>query len=305
MPRCSCAGSTCGCKVQGGAGIEVTGLGTAASPYIITATIGDLASAMEFDDTPDVVFAVAGDGTPSDPLVISATTPRKNFPIYPTGGLPDPSVWGEGAFAYDSLIDAPVFSNGTVWKPALALPYLSPRAAGHYISPMLRTSAAGSVSYASGATHGSPLFIAKTITVDLAAIRVSTLEAATSAALVLYKADDNGHPATRVLTATGMDCSTTGSKTAAPSGGSVVLTPGLYWGFIRTNSPGGVVRFTAITPDAPFGQIVDTAVYTPGSNPRYPTVDIGTYAAPADTISAWTYAEGSGTVAPFFQLRRA
>jgi hypothetical protein len=36
MPRnCGCAGSTCGCLVQGGAGVTVTGLGSATEPYVI------------------------------------------------------------------------------------------------------------------------------------------------------------------------------------------------------------------------------------------------------------------------------
>lgn len=306
MPRCSCAGSTCGCKLDGGAGITVTGLGTIADPYVISAVIGDLASAMSFDDTADVVFTVVGDGTPGDPLVISAATPRKNFPVYPVGGLPDPTVWGEGAFAYDQTSKQPVFSDGTAWKYASALPSLSPKAAGNFIAPSHRASTSGSVSYASGNIHPSPIYLPRPLTIDQVGVRVSTLEAATSAILLLFRADADGFPATRVLQSAAMDCSSTGAKTAAPVGGSVALSPGLYWGFIRTNSPGGTVRFTAITPDYPYGAFVESTNYAPGSTqPRVIIADPGSYASPAATISSWTYGDQGANVAPFFTLRRA
>lgn len=123
MPRCSCAGSTCGCKVIGGAGITVTGLGTEAAPYQIVATLGDIALALEFDDTADVVWSVVGDGVPGDPLVVSATTPRKNLPTYATGGLPDPVVWGAGAVAYDTTSKTPVYSDGTRWRLGSPVPF--------------------------------------------------------------------------------------------------------------------------------------------------------------------------------------
>lgn len=36
MPKCQCAGSSCGCMIQGGAGVTVTGVGSADRPYTIT-----------------------------------------------------------------------------------------------------------------------------------------------------------------------------------------------------------------------------------------------------------------------------
>lgn len=118
MPRCNCAGSTCACKVQAGAGVTVTGIGTASNPYVVTATIGQASSVLSFDDTPTIVWTISGDGTPTDPLQIEAAVPRQKWPIYPTSGRPSASVWGEGSFYYDSTLDKPLWSNGSVWKDA-------------------------------------------------------------------------------------------------------------------------------------------------------------------------------------------
>jgi hypothetical protein len=117
MPgRCSCAGSTCGCSLVAGTGITITGTGTKADPFRVVAAISQMDQVLSFVDTPDVAFDVVGDGTAIDPLVITASTPRKNFPLYATGGAPDPAIWGEGAYLYDSTENAPKFSDGTTWR---------------------------------------------------------------------------------------------------------------------------------------------------------------------------------------------
>lgn len=38
MARCQCAGSSCGCSITAGAGVNVEGVGSADRPYVITAT---------------------------------------------------------------------------------------------------------------------------------------------------------------------------------------------------------------------------------------------------------------------------
>jgi hypothetical protein len=118
MPRCSCAGATCGCKVQAGAGVTVTGRGTANDPYVIVATAGDVGTNLNFEDSASIDFTVVGEGTPGDPLIITAVAKRQNLPTYTTTGAPDPAVWGEGAVYYDTTLNSPLFSNGTAWVPA-------------------------------------------------------------------------------------------------------------------------------------------------------------------------------------------
>lgn len=39
MPGCNCAGSACGCQIQPGLGVNVTGTGTASNPFVISAAI--------------------------------------------------------------------------------------------------------------------------------------------------------------------------------------------------------------------------------------------------------------------------
>lgn len=118
MPRCSCAGSTCSCLITAGVGVNVTGLGTAADPYVVSTVIGDIAGSLAFNDSASIDFTVVGAGTPSDPLIVSASLIRQKFPIYATTGRPSATTWGEGSYYYDTTIDKPLWSNGSVWKDA-------------------------------------------------------------------------------------------------------------------------------------------------------------------------------------------
>jgi len=62
MARCGCAQS-CNCAVTAGTGVVVSGTGAAGNPYVIDAT----AQPQNVDDSNCV--ALAGDGTPGDPLI--------------------------------------------------------------------------------------------------------------------------------------------------------------------------------------------------------------------------------------------
>lgn len=72
MPKCGCAGSTCGCKVQGGSGVSITGTGTAQDPYIVTVDGIEITSLITVDDTSSVDLTLLGSGTALDPYVLSA-----------------------------------------------------------------------------------------------------------------------------------------------------------------------------------------------------------------------------------------
>lgn len=85
MAKCGCAGSTCACKVAGSGGISVTGTGTAQDPYVIGLGEIDIDGFVEVDDTPTVALTLVGDGTSSDPLVLTANvTPGATVFTTPT-----------------------------------------------------------------------------------------------------------------------------------------------------------------------------------------------------------------------------
>lgn len=116
--NCGCGGASCGCLIEAGNGITITGIGTAADPFRVTADIGDLDSAMSFQNSATVTWSITGSGTPIDPLVISATSLRQNLPAYTTAGRPSAATAGVGGYYYDTTLSKPGFSNGTLWKDA-------------------------------------------------------------------------------------------------------------------------------------------------------------------------------------------
>lgn len=152
--NCQCAGSTCGCLVIAGAGIQITGRGTAADPYVVRNIASDLASSLAVTDTATVDMVRNGSGTSLDPFILSANvkmrldqlidvndpqgTPaatespvyvgtfgtdghwefRKPFVSYTTAGRPTPASAGVGGAIYDSTLGIPLWSNGTAWRKA-------------------------------------------------------------------------------------------------------------------------------------------------------------------------------------------
>lgn len=72
--NCGCAGSTCGCKVVGGPGIQVTGIGTELKPYVVERNTGteSISSQIVFSNSTTVELSRLGSGTGSDPIVLKA-----------------------------------------------------------------------------------------------------------------------------------------------------------------------------------------------------------------------------------------
>lgn len=68
-----CGGGTsgCGCAVQGDDGVDVTGDGSAANPYVI-ALAGAIATVLNVGDTATVNLTRTGDGSAGNPYVITA-----------------------------------------------------------------------------------------------------------------------------------------------------------------------------------------------------------------------------------------
>lgn len=116
--NCGCAGGSCGCLIEAGEGIVVSGLGTATNPYVITSSLGNLGEVLDFVDSASVNFTVTGSGQGIDPMTVTAVTIPQPFVNYPTGGRPSAVAAGAGAFYYDTTLGKPAWSNGSVWKDA-------------------------------------------------------------------------------------------------------------------------------------------------------------------------------------------
>lgn len=70
--NCNCAGGSCGCLVVGGTGIDVTGIGTKQDPFVILNKGVSVKNALTVVDTPTLNMHLTGEGTPSEPLALSA-----------------------------------------------------------------------------------------------------------------------------------------------------------------------------------------------------------------------------------------
>ncbi|MER5699223.1 hypothetical protein ACWDBO_25550 [Streptomyces mirabilis] len=71
MAKC-CGVSGCSCRVTAGPGVTVDGNGSAANPYVVSASGGGT-TALEVTDSPSVDLTLAGTGAPADPYQVSAT----------------------------------------------------------------------------------------------------------------------------------------------------------------------------------------------------------------------------------------
>lgn len=78
MPsRCGCA-DTCACVVQGGNGVEVSGIGTVDRPYVVSADSAVLSDKIVFTSpTETIEFETSGTGTSSEPLRVLADATLK------------------------------------------------------------------------------------------------------------------------------------------------------------------------------------------------------------------------------------
>jgi hypothetical protein len=124
MPRCSCAGSTCGCKVEalGGSGVYVEGNGSASNPYRVSTEVNAVdSSVLIFSDSDTVTFEVAGSGTKADPLVVEATVAVgvvTRLPSYTTGARPAAATAGQGGAIWNTTTNQINVSDGATWRKA-------------------------------------------------------------------------------------------------------------------------------------------------------------------------------------------
>lgn len=124
MPRCSCAGSTCSCKVEalGGSGVYVEGNGSAANPYRISAEVDAVdSSVVVFSDSTTIDFTVAGSGTKADPLVVQAavkTGTVTRLPSYTTAARPTAAAAGAGGAIWNTTTNQINISDGATWRKA-------------------------------------------------------------------------------------------------------------------------------------------------------------------------------------------
>jgi hypothetical protein len=81
MARCRCIEGTCGCFLRAGSGTTVTGDGSSAKPWVVSAVMV-VTGTVEVDDTPSVDMTLAGGGTQFDPFHLTASAkldPLINF----------------------------------------------------------------------------------------------------------------------------------------------------------------------------------------------------------------------------------
>jgi hypothetical protein len=232
---------------------------------------------------------VFGIGTQEDPYMLSAEVGQLEGVIdFTDSATVNFTVVGQGTQSDPMEVTA----TASVVPNNVFLPKV-----GQFLIPVARASASGSTALSTGVVPGSPIHVPAQITIDQLSTQVTTLEAATSAQLLIYRGDVDGQPGTLVANGS-VDCSSTGHKTVTIT--PVVLTPGWYWCYVRSNSPGGLVRFTTITPSSPLS-ITATAIGPVTSFSI--SAEVGTYAAPLTTPTGLTY--GNSTSAAFVGMRRS
>lgn len=72
MARCNCTSQGCQCKIEVGDGLVITGVGSAADPYVISNTPGSILDTFAAIDTTTVDLTLTGSGSQADPLILSA-----------------------------------------------------------------------------------------------------------------------------------------------------------------------------------------------------------------------------------------
>lgn len=66
-----CGEASCACRVEGGAGVDVTGSGSLDNPYVVQ--LSDNGVTFSVDSTPTVALSLFGAGNPNNPYTLSAT----------------------------------------------------------------------------------------------------------------------------------------------------------------------------------------------------------------------------------------
>lgn len=174
---------------------------------------------------------------------------------------------------------------------------------GHYLMPnfdAINTSTLGPES-SSGLSWGAPILVADEIEIDQISFNVTTADASANAKVLLYAPDAYGYPSTLAVDSGGVSIASTGQKDAGFS--PVTLTPGVYWGFIRSTSASSA-RFTSgnsFTLQS-FGSDFFAPTTGRGSSMR---ADVGTYASPTTTLSSFSYGNPSNVQCLWFGIRRS
>lgn len=185
---------------------------------------------------------------------------------------------------------------------AYAAPPRRPKISSYVAPRGLTASAAGAAAFGSGAVPALEFEIPQAMTIDQLGFRVTTLEAAMNAKVLLYSSDADGYPTTLVKDSGAISCAAAGDILATFTG--VALAAGTYWAVIRSNA-GSAVRFLCgvQAPRSP----ISTGTTNLWNTVNYLTIDPGTYASPNATISTWTdtTTTGSNNVMPVIFMRRS
>jgi hypothetical protein len=108
MARCGCAGfGTCNCLVGGSGSVEVTGTGGQSDAYVV------IGPTLTPSDTSGFDVTITGNGKMATPWVVSVTNRA-----YTTGTRPNAATAGDGAMIYDTTLNKPLWSDGSVWRDA-------------------------------------------------------------------------------------------------------------------------------------------------------------------------------------------
>lgn len=101
MAKCNCQGSTCSCLITGGTGVEVSGTGTKADPYVIgrDTSTDTIDSQITFTDTATVSWNRLGSGSNTDPIIMRASVILTS----PNGTQWAPSISNSGALTWAAI----------------------------------------------------------------------------------------------------------------------------------------------------------------------------------------------------------
>lgn len=162
---------------------------------------------------------------------------------------------------------------------------------------------AGPLGLATGAVGGARFFFGAGFDVAALMIRLQTGEASTSVKILLYDSDANGYPKNLVVNSGSIDVSSGTFKTATFS--PVSIDAGTYWGFVRSNSPGGTLRIWGVKQQG-VPQVYPSTNQGPSTSGGTIKADVGTYASPTATLTSWDEsAPGNFDTVPYILVGRA
>lgn len=105
---CGCASlDTCACQIRGEGSVEVKGSGGNSDPYRV------LGPVLRVQDNSSFDLTVTGAGTSASPWTVSV-----KLRVYTTAGRPTAATATDGQPIYDTTLNKPLWSDGTVWRDA-------------------------------------------------------------------------------------------------------------------------------------------------------------------------------------------